>query len=110
MVMARSRFNEPIEPTTLGNMRENGVLSLAVQCHQCRHEMIINVDHLPGDLTVPSFGPRMVCTKCGTIGAGRAAELAGEGAVRTARLPSARPHIESNSRRMESPTLGRSSP
>jgi hypothetical protein len=29
----------------------------------------MNVDHLPDDLTVPSFGPRMVCTKCGTIGA-----------------------------------------
>jgi hypothetical protein len=24
--------------------------------------VIVNVDHLPGDLTVPSFGPRMVCT------------------------------------------------
>jgi hypothetical protein len=29
----------------------------------------MNVDHLSGDLTVPSFGPRMVCTKCGMIGA-----------------------------------------
>ena len=29
----------------------------------------MNVDHLPGDVTVPSFGPKMVCTKCGTIGA-----------------------------------------
>jgi hypothetical protein len=38
--MARSRFNDPIEPMTLGNMRENGVRSLAIQCHQCRHEVI----------------------------------------------------------------------
>jgi hypothetical protein len=30
--------------------------------------MIMHVDHLPGDLVVPLFGPRMVCTKCGTIG------------------------------------------
>jgi hypothetical protein len=30
----------------------------------------MNVDHLTGDLTVKSFEPRMVCTKCGTIGAG----------------------------------------
>jgi hypothetical protein len=45
------------------------VRSLAVQCPQCRHEVILNVDHLPGDLTVPSFGSRTVCTKCGTIGA-----------------------------------------
>jgi hypothetical protein len=29
----------------------------------------MNVDHVPGDLTVPSFGPKTVCTKRGTIGA-----------------------------------------
>jgi hypothetical protein len=67
--MARSRFNDPIEPMDLANMRQNGVRSLAIYCRQCHHETIINVDHLPGDLTVPSFGARMVCTKCGTIGA-----------------------------------------
>jgi hypothetical protein len=31
--MARSRFNDPIEPMDLANMRENGVRPLAVQCH-----------------------------------------------------------------------------
>jgi hypothetical protein len=67
--MATRRLNDPIEPMDLGNMRANGVRSLAIQCHQCHHETIINVDHLPGHLTVPSFGPKMVCTKCGTIGA-----------------------------------------
>src|ERR1700690_2325831 len=36
--MAATRFNEPIEPMTLG-------------------------------LPVPTFGPRMVCTQCGIIGA-----------------------------------------
>jgi hypothetical protein len=61
--------NDPIEPMDLANMRANGVHSLDVQCNQCRHRVINHVDHLPGDLTVPSFGPRMVCTKCGTIGA-----------------------------------------
>jgi hypothetical protein len=50
-------------------MRANGARSLNVQCKQCRHRVIVNVDHLPGDLTVPSFGPRMVCIKCGTVGA-----------------------------------------
>jgi hypothetical protein len=65
--MARSRFNDPIEPMTLQNMRANGVRSLAVQCHQCRHQVIINADYWPGDLTV--FEPHMVCTKCGTIDA-----------------------------------------
>jgi hypothetical protein len=26
------------------------------QCHAYRHRVIMNVDHLPGDLTVPSLG------------------------------------------------------
>jgi hypothetical protein len=29
----------------------------------------MNVDHLPGDLTVPSFILQMVCPKCGIVGA-----------------------------------------
>jgi hypothetical protein len=53
----------------LADMRANGVRWLAIYCHQCHHETVMNVDHLPGDMTVPAFGPRMVCTKCGTIGA-----------------------------------------
>ena len=44
--MARSRFNDPIEPMDLANMRENGVRSLWVQCNQCRHTTVMNVDHL----------------------------------------------------------------
>jgi hypothetical protein len=67
--MAKPRFTDPIVPMDLANMRQNGVRSLAVQCRGCRHEVIMNVDHLPGDVTVPSLGPKMVCTKCGTIGA-----------------------------------------
>ena len=30
--MVHSRFNDPIEPMTLGNMRANGVRSLDVSC------------------------------------------------------------------------------
>ena len=67
--MAAARPDDPIEPTTLANMRENGVRSLDVCCWQCRHQVIMNVDHLPADLTVKSFEPRMLCTKCGTVGA-----------------------------------------
>ena len=29
----------------------------------------MNVDHLPGNLTVPSLGRLMACIKCGTVGA-----------------------------------------
>ena len=32
-------------------MRANSVRSLDVQCNQCRHRVIVNVDHLPADLT-----------------------------------------------------------
>jgi hypothetical protein len=63
------RSTDPIEPMTLDNMRHNGVRSLDAQCSECRHRTIVNADHWPGDLTVKSFEPRMVCTKCGTIGA-----------------------------------------
>jgi hypothetical protein len=40
--MARSRFSDPIEPMTLGNMRDNGVGSLAVSCWQCHHRAIMS--------------------------------------------------------------------
>jgi hypothetical protein len=64
-----ARLNESIEPMTLANMRENGVRSLSVTCWQCHHERVINADQWPDEIEVPSFGPKMVCTKCGTIGA-----------------------------------------
>jgi hypothetical protein len=56
---------------------------------QCRHQVIVNADHWPGDLTVKSFGPRMVCTRWGIIGAG-AAVLGKSGPERgaPARFPS----------------------
>jgi hypothetical protein len=63
------RFKYKIEPMDLANMRQNGVRSLDVMCHGCRHEVILNVDQYPGDLLVREFGPRMVCTKCGMVGA-----------------------------------------
>jgi hypothetical protein len=59
---------EPIDPMDLAKMRANGVRSLVIHCHQRLHEVVLNVDHLPGDLSVSSFGPKIVCTKCGTIG------------------------------------------
>jgi hypothetical protein len=56
---------------TLGNMRQNGVHTLAVWCggRGCNHEGILDVSGFPDDVPVPSFGPRMVCTVCGAIGA-----------------------------------------
>ena len=54
---------------TLDNMRPNGVRSLDVSCWQCHHRVILNADPWPDQVPVPSFGPRMVCTRCGIIGA-----------------------------------------
>jgi hypothetical protein len=54
---------------TLGNMRAHGVRSLAVSCLICRHQAVLSVEPWPDEITVPSFGPRMVCTGCGIIGA-----------------------------------------
>jgi hypothetical protein len=40
---------------TLGNMRANGVRSLAVSCWQCHHEAILSVEPWPdaGAMTRP---------------------------------------------------------
>jgi hypothetical protein len=42
------RLDAPIEPMTLGNMRANGVRSLAVSCMLCHHEAV--VDAAPGTI------------------------------------------------------------
>jgi hypothetical protein len=54
---------------TLGNMRANGVRSLDVSCSLCHHRAILSADRWPDHAPVPSFAPRMVCTRCGIIGA-----------------------------------------
>jgi hypothetical protein len=54
---------------TLGNMRQNGVRSLSVSCTICRRNAVLDVERWPDHVPVPAFGPRMVCTSCGIIGA-----------------------------------------
>jgi hypothetical protein len=56
-------------PMTLGNMRANGVRSLDVCCWLCHHRAIPSADPWPDHMPVPAFGLRMVCTRCGIIGA-----------------------------------------
>ena len=65
--MPRCRYTGP--PMTLGNMRANGVRSLSASCFLCHRETVLSADRWPDHLPVPSFGPRMVCTGCGIIGA-----------------------------------------
>jgi hypothetical protein len=54
---------------TLANMCNLGPHSLNVECTACGYRTIVNVDAYPDDVTVPSFGPRMRCGKCGHLGA-----------------------------------------
>jgi hypothetical protein len=58
-----------MHPMTLGNMRANGVRSLSVTCWLRQHGAVLAVDRWPDDVPVPAFGPRMICTNCGIIGA-----------------------------------------
>src|SRR5262249_10434945 len=50
----------------LGNMRQQGVRSLAVSCGAlwCHHQAVLDVSAFADDVAVPDFGPRMVCTWC----------------------------------------------
>jgi hypothetical protein len=54
---------------TLANMRDNGVRSLSVTCELYHHEALMNVDAFGDAIPVLAFGPRMVCTSCGIVGA-----------------------------------------
>jgi hypothetical protein len=63
------RYTGP--PMTLGNMRANGVQTLSANCLglDCRHHAVVDVGPFADDLPVPSFGPRLRCTRCGHLGA-----------------------------------------
>ena len=50
-------------------MRSLGVRSLAVSCMLCHHGAVLSVEPWPDHIPVPTFGPRMVCTRCGILGA-----------------------------------------
>jgi hypothetical protein len=50
--------------TTLGNMRANGVRTLAAWClGGFNHYFILDVSSYRDDLPVPSFGPRLRCRR-----------------------------------------------
>jgi hypothetical protein len=58
-----------VQPMTLGNMRADAVRSLLIYCFAYHHEAVLDVDDYSDDVPVPYFSPRMVCTRCGIIGA-----------------------------------------
>jgi hypothetical protein len=56
---------------TLGNLRENGVRTIAAWCsaRDCNHSAVVDVERLGDDVPVPSLGPRLRCERCGHLGA-----------------------------------------
>ena len=66
-----TRKGETFPPATTGHIRGHGCRDLLVYCSsgRCHHSATINGDRFPGDLAVRSLCGRMVCTRCGYIGA-----------------------------------------
>jgi hypothetical protein len=62
---------ETFEPVTLGHIRGHGCCDLLVYCGSinCHHSVTMNADHLSDDTLIRSLGSRMVCTRCGHVGA-----------------------------------------
>jgi hypothetical protein len=58
-------------PVTLGHMRSQGCRDLLAYCNSghCNHSTIMNVGHLPDDLSIKSLGNGIVCPRCGHVGA-----------------------------------------
>src|SRR5674476_1039048 len=56
---------------TLGNMRANGVRTLAAWYlgRGCDHFRVLDVSGYPDDVPVPSFGLRLRCERGGHVGA-----------------------------------------
>jgi len=54
-------------PMILGNTRGLGVQRLLVSClnPDCLHSIVFDVSHYDADIAVPSFTPRMRCSRCG---------------------------------------------
>jgi hypothetical protein len=56
---------------TLGNMRANGVRTIAAYCQRidCQHSAVVDVSNLSDEIDVPAIRSRLRCTACGRLGA-----------------------------------------
>jgi hypothetical protein len=65
------RKGETFEPVTVGHIRSHGCRALLVYCGSidCNHSATMNADHMPADTPIRPLGSRMVCTRCGHVGA-----------------------------------------
>jgi hypothetical protein len=71
MIDDRSKKPARFAAVTLGHIRGHGCRDLLVYCASgwCHHSATMNADWLPDETPVRSLCPRMVCTRCGMIGA-----------------------------------------
>jgi hypothetical protein len=62
---------ETFEPVTLGHIRSHGCRDLLVYrgSINCNHGVTMNADHMPDDTAIRPLRSRMVCTRCGHLGA-----------------------------------------
>jgi hypothetical protein len=65
------RRSETFPPVTLGHIRGHGCHDLLVYCTamNCSHSATINADRWPDNAPIRPLGKRMVCTRCGHVGA-----------------------------------------
>src|SRR5271165_6274510 len=63
------RKAETFPPVTMGHIRGHGCRALLVYCGSGHHSATMNADWLPHEPPVRSLCRRMVCTRCGMIGA-----------------------------------------
>ena len=62
---------ERIQSVTLGHIRSHGCRDLLIYCSfiDCSHSATMNADHLPDETAIRPLGARMVCSRCGHLGA-----------------------------------------
>ena len=65
------RKRETFEPATLGHIRGHGCGDSLIYCDSihCSHSATMNADRMPNETVIRALGPKMVCTKCGHVGA-----------------------------------------
>jgi hypothetical protein len=62
---------ERIQSVTSGHIRSHGCRDLLIYCSSidCSHSATMNADHLPDETAIRPLGARMVCSRCGHVGA-----------------------------------------
>jgi hypothetical protein len=65
------RESRRLQSVTLEHIRSHGCRDLLIYCTciDCSHSAVMNADNLPDDTLIRTLGARMLCTRCGHVGA-----------------------------------------